>query len=130
MHHRHFAKQLRKTMTEAEHRLWHHLRAHRYAGFKFRRQHPIGPYIVDFAALRHRLVVEADGGQHNGDARDARRDAWLAGQGFRVLRFWNHEVLQNTELVLVEIWRALCAEPSPPAPFPVGERGDKPEEPT
>ena len=117
-------------MTEAEHRLWHRLRAHRFAGFKFRRQHPIGPYIVDFAAVRHRLVVEADGGQHNGDARDARRDAWLAGRGSRVLRFWNHEVLQNTEVVLGEIWRALCAGPSPPAPLPVGERGDRLEEPT
>ncbi|HEU0153010.1 MAG TPA: endonuclease domain-containing protein [Arenimonas sp.] len=123
-----FAKHLRQSMTEAEHRLWFHLRAHRFAGYKFRRQQPIGPYIVDFAAMRHRLVIEADGGQHNGDARDAQRDDWLTAQGYRVLRFWNHEVLQNTELVLEEIWRALCAGPSPPAPLPQGERGDKHED--
>ena len=123
------ARDLRSRLTEAESLLWQQLRGRRFQGFKFRRQHPIGPYIVDFAAMRHRLVVEADGGQHNGDARDARRDAWLAGQGYRVLRFWNHEVLQNTELVLEEIWRALCAGPSPPAPLPVGERGDMHEDP-
>ncbi|WP_460457680.1 endonuclease domain-containing protein [Arenimonas alkanexedens] len=113
-------------MTEAEHRLWFHLRAHRFAGFKFKRQQPLGAYIVDFVAFRHRLVVEADGGQHHASLRDGVRDAWLAGQGFRVLRFWNHEVLQNTQGVLDEIWRALCAGPSPPAPLPQGERGAKP----
>ena len=80
------AKELRRNMTDAEHRLWYHLRAHRLGG-KFRRQQPLGRYIVDFVHLGARLVVEADGGQHNGSDRDAARDAWLQANGYRVLRF-------------------------------------------
>lgn len=114
-------------MTDAEHRLWMHLRAHRLLGEKFRRQQPIGPYIVDFVHFGSRLIVEADGGQHNGASRDAVRDVWLTQQGFRVLRFWNHEILQRTDDVLESIWRAVHDRaPSPPAPLPQGERGEQP----
>src|SRR6516225_8322257 len=100
MERRQFAKALRKTMTEAEQLLWRHLRAHRMSDQKFRRQQPVGPYIVDFVHFGARLVVEADGGQHNDSTGDARRDAWLRSQGFRVLRFWNNDILQNIEAVL------------------------------
>ncbi|OHE79797.1 MAG: DNA (cytosine-5-)-methyltransferase [Lysobacterales bacterium GWF1_69_6] len=129
MHQRDFAKRLRQSMTEAERRLWYHLRAHRFAGHKFRRQVPLGPYVVDFVHFGARLVVEADGGQHNGSPGDGDRDAWLRRQGFLVLRFWNHEILQNTQLVLGVIWHALGDGPSPPAPLPQGERGDKRQDP-
>ncbi len=101
---REFARTLRQNMTDAERLLWRHLRAHRLAGAKFRRQQPLGPYIVDFVHLGARLVVEADGGQHAGEA-DAVRDAWLRGQGFRVLRFWNNDILRQPQAVLAAIWR-------------------------
>ena len=127
MESRQFAKHLRRTMTDAEHRLWKHLRAHRLDGEKFRRQQLIGPYIVDFVHFGARLIVEADGGQHVQSPRDAARDAWLMRQGFRVLRFWNDEILQQTDAVLESIWKALREEaPSPPAPLPQGERGEQP----
>ena len=79
-------------MTEAEHVLWRILRDRRFAGTKFRRQVPIGPYVADFACFNARLIIEADGGQHNESHSDAVRDAWFAAQGFRVLRFWNIDV--------------------------------------
>ena len=84
-----FVKSLRQNMTDAERLLWRHLRGHRLGGVKFRRQQAIGPYIVDFVHFGARIVVEADGGQHNESASDERRDAWLQSQGFRILRFWN-----------------------------------------
>lgn len=122
-----FAKQLRRNMTDAEHRLWKHLRAHRLDGQKFRRQQPIGPYIVDFVHFGARVVVEADGGQHVQSPHDAARDAWLTRQGFRVLRFWNDDILLHTDAVLESIWKALReGAPSPPAPLPQGERGEQP----
>ncbi|WP_183729159.1 MULTISPECIES: DUF559 domain-containing protein [Paraburkholderia] len=110
-------------MTEAEQLLWRHLRAHRLCGEKFRRQHPIGPYIVDFMHCGSRVVIEADGGHHNGSASDAVRDTWLKNRGCTVLRFWNDEILQNTEAVLEVILMAVArrAAPSPPAPLPQGE---------
>ena len=113
MHQRQFAKTLRQNQTDAEQRLWTHLRAHRLAGQKFRRQQPLGPYIIDFVHLGARLIVEADGGQHNGAAPDATRDAWLQVQGFRVLRFWNNDILHTTEGVLQTIWQALEHPPLP-----------------
>lgn len=113
-----FAKQLRKNMTDAEVLLWRHLRAHRLAGEKFRRQQPVGPYIVDFVHFGARLVVEADGGQHVASEHDCKRDAWLVGQGFQVLRFWNDDILQRTDAVLDAIWQAVRNAPSPPAPPP------------
>ncbi len=110
-------------MTEAEQLLWRHLRAHRLCGEKFRRQTPIGPYIVDFVHFGARVAIEADGGHHNGNASDAVRDAWLRSRGFTVLRFWNDEILRNTDAVLEVILRAVGrgAPPSPPAPLPPGE---------
>jgi very-short-patch-repair endonuclease len=103
------AKRMRSEQTPAEHRLWQILRAKRLAGYKFKRQLPIDDYIVDFACLKQRLVIEADGGQHAEDPRDARRDAYLQAQGFRVLRFWNNDIFNNEEGVLLTILRALQA---------------------
>ena len=91
------ARSLRITMTDAERRLWACLRNRRFVGYKFRRQHPLGRFILDFACVEHCLVIEADGGQHNENEYDERRTAWLEGQGWRVLRFWNNEILANTE---------------------------------
>ena len=98
------ARGLRRASTEAEKLLWQKLRARQLGGAKFRRQTPIGPYIVDFASFEHRLVVEIDGGQHNmpqGRQHDCKRTAWLEGSRlFRVLRFWNNQVLNDLEGVL------------------------------
>jgi len=96
------AKALRKHPTDAEQRLWRHLRAKRFFGLKFKRQKPVGPYIADFVCIEHRLVIEADGGQHGGEY-DEKRDQWFREHGFRVLRFWNNEVLGDTEAVLERI---------------------------
>jgi len=102
------ARQLRKNPTEAERVLWRHLRLHQLERCKFRRQQPIGQYIVDFVCFENRLVIELDGGQHCEQvAYDAERSAWLRTQGFRVLRFWNHEVLQDIEAVKKVIQEAV-----------------------
>ena len=117
------ARRLRKTPTDAETRLWAVLRRRQIEGARFRRQAPIGPYVVDFACLAERLVVEVDGGQHaRQQDRDAARTAWLESPGFRVLRFWNHEVLGNIEGVAERIAGALRASPLP-GPPPQGGRG-------
>jgi very-short-patch-repair endonuclease len=94
------AKRLRRDMTDAERKLWHGLKDRRLAHLKFRRQHAIGTYIADFVCLERGLIVEVDGGQHADSAADSRRDATLTAAGFRVLRFWNNEVLQALEGVL------------------------------
>ena len=95
---------LREQRTEAEHRLWQCLRGHRLAGMKFRRQHPVGPYFVDFYCAEARLVVEVDGSQHIGDARyDERRTLAIESAGLRVLRFFNDDVLARTDDVLEAI---------------------------
>jgi len=99
---------MRSHPTDAEHRLWHLLRAKRLAEWKFRRQAPIGPFTPDFVCHAAKLIVEADGGQHGG-TRDARRDAWFESQGFRVLRFWNNDIFTNEEGVLTAIVAALEA---------------------
>jgi very-short-patch-repair endonuclease len=102
------ARALRQNTTEAERHLWRFLRRHHLAGRKFRRQHPIGSYVVDFVCLSARLVIELDGGQHLlSDGYDEQRTAQLEKMGFRVQRFWNDEVLLRTEEVLQEIWREL-----------------------
>ena len=107
------ARELRRNPTEAERRLWKHLRLRQIGGYKFRRQQSIGPYIVDFVCLGKRVVVEVDGGQHSEQiAYDTERSAWLEAQGFRVLRFWNHEVLKEIEVVKEVIAEAL-ETPSP-----------------
>lgn len=106
------ARRLRREMTEVEARLWYQLRDRRLDGFKFRRQKPIGPYIVDFVCLDRRLIIELDGGHHALQVEaDARRGAFLLAAGFRVLRFWNHEVLAHEVAVLERIHQALLASP-------------------
>ena len=95
-------------MTDAELRLWTRLRVEQIDGYRFRRQVPIGPYVVDFACLKARLVIEVDGGQHvQAKEQDDKRTAWLASQGFRVLRFWDNDVLTQTDGVLEAIRVAL-----------------------
>jgi very-short-patch-repair endonuclease len=105
------AKRLRKRQTEAEKRLWSHLKAKQLNGIKFRRQEPVGKYIVDFVSFDKKLVIELDGGQHAGDIRDVARDAWLRSQGFRVLRLWNNDVFENAEGILEVIRRNVMGHP-------------------
>jgi very-short-patch-repair endonuclease len=108
------ARQLRKKMTDAERKLWQNIRARQLLGFKFRRQEPIGRYIVDFVCYESKLIIELDGGQHlEKQAKyDQVRDGWLRSQGFTVLRFWNFEVLENLDGVLESIGIAV-KKPSP-----------------
>ncbi|MDR6234193.1 endonuclease domain-containing protein [Pseudomonas oryzihabitans] len=101
------ARSLRRNQTDAERALWQHLRGKRFQGFKFRRQHPYGRYILDFVCLEARLVIELDGGQHQGSVADRTRDAWLGAQGFQTLRFWNHDVLNQPEAMLERLFAAL-----------------------
>jgi very-short-patch-repair endonuclease len=107
------AKWMRLNPTEAEKRLWSILRNARIAHHRFRRQHILFPYIVDFACLPAKLIVEADGSQHADNKADARRDAALARRGFRVLRFWNNEILTSSDEVAAAIHAAL-EDPHPP----------------
>jgi very-short-patch-repair endonuclease len=111
------ARTLRIGMTDAERRLWSGLRGEQL-GVKFRRQHPLGPYVLDFACLAPKLVVEVDGSQHLEQVSyDERRDAWLRSQGFQVLRFWANEVMTETEAVLSRIHDAVAlAAPLAPTP--------------
>lgn len=107
------ARELRTTQTDAEKRLWQHLRNRQLEGCKFRRQRPIGPYVADFICLDKTLIVEVDGGQHAEQiGYDAARTAFFEEQGYRVLRFWNNEVLSETEAVL-EVIRSALDRPSP-----------------
>jgi len=111
------ARRLRRKMTDAERQLWQALRAKRFRGVGFRRQAPLGPYVADFVCHALKLVIEVDGGQHSGSERDAARDAWMAREGYMVLRFWNNEVLGNLEGVLDRIGREIATAPSPqPSP--------------
>jgi len=105
------ARRLRSASTDAEGTLWYRLRARRLNGYKFVRQEPIGPYVVDFICRDCRLVVEVDGGQHADSPRDAVRDKWLANHNYRVLRFWNNDVSQNLAGVLETIATALAESP-------------------
>lgn len=108
-------KSLRRHQTSDENRLWYLLRAKRFYGYKFKRQMPIGPYIVDFACFRGRLIVELDGGQHADDVGyDDKRTKYLNARGWRVIRFWNNELRINEEAVLMRILERLTSElPSP-----------------
>ena len=117
------ARSMRGTPTDAEQLLWHHLRNRRLQGWKFRCQHEIGRYIVDFVCPDTGLIVELDGGQH-GDQLiyDERRTVELEAMGYRVLRFWNNDVLKNVEGVLEVILEALASPAPHPNPLPEGER--------
>ena len=109
------ARNLRKNMTDAESLLWRHLRSSQVGGCTFRRQHPIGSFIVDFICIEKNLIIEVDGGQHALQVyADEERTNYLKGKGFRVLRFWNHEVLQNLESVLSLIYSHLEQNPTSP----------------
>ena len=117
-------KRLRNEPTDAERALWQRLKGRQIEGCKFRRQHPYGNYILDFACLERSLVIELDGGQHaDAVARDATRTRFLEMAGLSVLRFWNHEVLCQLDDVLAVIHRELTARanPSPPNPPLEGE---------
>jgi len=105
---------LRRSLTDAERKLWGALRARQLVGAKFRRQVPIGAYVADFLCRDARLVVEVDGGQHAESARDQYRDRWFNDNGFRVLRFWNNEVLGNLEGVLTMIAAEISGTPPHP----------------
>ena len=108
-----FARQLRVTATDAEARLWLHLRNRMLGGFKFRRQFPVGPYIADFVCIDRKLIVELDGGQHADNPADERRTRFLELRGYRVIRFWNPDVLSNTDGVLEMILLELQKAPPP-----------------
>ena len=112
---------MRSESSDAEHRLWQILRAHRFAGYKFRRQVPLDFYIADFVCFAERLIVELDGGQHAESTSDPRRDAYLRAQGFRVLRIWNNDLFTNEEGVAELILSTLR---SPPLPNPSPARGE------
>jgi very-short-patch-repair endonuclease len=117
------AKSLRKRTTDAEQLLWRQLRAKHFGGFKFRRQQPIGKYIVDFVCLEKKIIVELDGGQHallKETQNDTKRDQWFEAQGYKVLRFWDNEVLTNTQGVLEVIWTLSLNHP-PLNPLPSRE---------
>ena len=110
------ARMLRKSLTDAEQLLWSLLRARRFLDLKFRRQHPIAPYILDFYCHELKLAIEIDGGQHNTDAgraADEKRSLFLIQQGITVLRFWNNEVLQQTDAVLEKIYLQVTDSPTP-----------------
>lgn len=120
------AKSLRREMTDAERKLWMALRGHRFQGLSFRRQAPIGPFIADFVCHRRRLIIEIDGGQHaTRPAHDLRRDTWLASKGYRVLRFWNSDVLRNIEGVLETIVNAIAGDIPPSLTLPLKGGGDR-----
>ncbi|MDR3445201.1 MULTISPECIES: endonuclease domain-containing protein [unclassified Dyella] len=117
------ARSLRVGQTDAEQLLWHRLRNRRLQGWKFRRQHQIDQYIVDFLCPDAGLIVELDGGQHGDQmAYDDARSKKLSGMGYRVLRFWNNDVLKNTDSVLEAILEALASPTPHPDPLPGGER--------
>ena len=118
------ARQLRRDRTEAERRLWKRLRELKQVGFKFRQQVPIDHFIVDFACLSERLIIEVDGGTHSTDrevARDVRRERYLKDQGFRIVRVWNSNVGQNLEGVMDTIVAALHTPTPDPSPQGGGE---------
>jgi very-short-patch-repair endonuclease len=122
------AKGLRRRSTEAERKFWYAVRDRRFEGFKFKRQVPIDPWIVDFLCAEARLVVEIDGGHHADSKRDPIRTAYLEARGYRVIRFWNADVLANLDGVMYAVLEKLThneAERTPPHPVPLpgGERG-------
>jgi very-short-patch-repair endonuclease len=129
------ARSLRKNMTDTERLLWCKLRNRRFTGFKFRRQVPLGRFIVDFVCFDRLLIIELDGGQHSEAAArnyDAERTAWLEREGFRVVRFWNHELFEDGDAVEELIWQRLqevpesvAVPPLTPGPSPTRGEGRK-----
>jgi adenine-specific DNA-methyltransferase len=123
-----YARNLRRSQTDAERRLWARLRDRRLTGVKFSRQVPIGPYFVDFCCRELKLIVELDGGQHATQGPyDAERTAFLERLGYRVVRFWDNDALANTEGVLIRILEALAIRPSPRPSPRRGEGGGRDE---
>jgi len=109
------ARYLRKNMTDVEQLLWHRIRRKQLRGYSFRRQHPIGQYIVDFVCIKLKIVIELDGGQHADNKEyDKVRDEWIESQGYKTLRFWNNDVTENMDDVLQTIYKLL----PPPQPSP------------
>jgi very-short-patch-repair endonuclease len=119
------ARTLRNTATPAERRLWNALRASQLDGYKFSRQIAIGPFIADLVCRKQRLVIEIDGSQH-GDANDLARQRYIEAQGYRVLRFWNAQVMNDLDMVFAIVRAALVEEKNPPPapPVPGGEKED------
>jgi very-short-patch-repair endonuclease len=116
-----YARTLRRSMTDAEQKLWSLLRRQQMGGYRFRRQHPVRPYIVDFACLEAHLAVEVDGGHHVAQVeRDQQRTRYLEASGFRILRFWNNEVLTQSESVRESIGQALSLDKNPLPNLPPG----------
>jgi very-short-patch-repair endonuclease len=118
------ARNLRERSTDAERLLWSRLRNRQLSGCKFRRQQPIGPYVVDLVCLEHRLVIELNGGQHaEQQSQDEIRTAFLQKEGYRVLRFWNNQILGELDSVLDVIYSTLAGSVyTSPNPLPQGER--------
>ncbi len=115
MNQKQFARHLRKNMTPEESLLWSRIRKKQIHGHRFRRQHPIGPYIVDFICLEENLIIEIDGGQHNQPSQEERyRADYLEKHGYQTLRFWNHEVRNELTAVLDTIARSLAGKTSSP----------------
>ena len=116
------AQRLRRDPTDAERKLWSALRNRQLEGAKFRKQQPIGPFIVEFACQEHRLIIEADGGQHAENVSDAKRTAFLESKGYRVLRFWNTDILTNlngvAEVIATELRTPHPARASRESPSP------------
>ena len=120
--------QLRRFPTEAEACLWRRLRRRAFKGLKFRRQLPLGKYIVDFVCLEKRLIIELDGGQHNAEAQrhyDRVGDQWLRSQGLQILRYWNNEIFDQWESIAEAVRKAAQGGPSPPTPLPQRARGER-----
>jgi len=123
-----FAKQNRKNQTEQERKLWLLLKAKRFSGYKFRRQHKIGKYITDFVCKEKFIIIECDGGHHNRNFNieyDRARDTFLKSKGYRILRFWNTDIESNIDTVQQVIYNALNNTPPLPALSPpqAGRRG-------
>jgi len=117
-----FARSLRRNQTDAERVMWYQLRNRQMLGCKFRRQQVIGPYIADFLCIEPKIVIELDGGQHlEQQEYDEQRSQYLRPLGYRVLRFWNHEVLQELDAVLESVRLAVVDLPPHPDPLPEGE---------
>ncbi|SDQ87590.1 DUF559 domain-containing protein [Pseudoxanthomonas sp. CF125] len=122
------SRRLRREMTDAERKLWRFLRAGQLGGLKFRRQHPIPPYIADFCCIAKKLIVELDGSQHTNSG-DAFRTRALRFQGWQIIRFWDHDVLLATEAVAEAIWNIACKPYPHPNPSPDGRGAQAQTEP-